>query len=666
MLELSPAEMIKRISKGTPFTATTVSGSFSVYIQDYIPYVCTAIHNGNNLRDSLDKDCLLSDIERRYEEDAFTGDMLLSLPMVIICNDSRYEYDLNRSPDECVKETVFDRKIWDRKLSQTEINKSKHKHSQFYEVLEALLNKIVTIFDSCLVYDIHSYNPDKINRESPLFNIGTHWIDKSVNGKYVEHWKNQLSKIRLPNITPGAAVDDVFFGKGYFAEFISRKFKRVLVLPTEIKKVYCDPKTSTIYPLVFDRLKVSWKKSIVENAMFFCNKETNLIITKKNQLLSFDLDKSIIKLDKALYKIVRRFDLLSNITPQNVEHEKQKYFKSGFKKAPNFRYRQLTINPFEIKGKLYQLPVHSINDINIYNLYKDSIKLFALHCDLLSSIGSKKFFYHSLLCFGEPSENDKSNARFLLHCPSQPTQGDEKKFDAEQAVDYFKQHINQFGFECKVAISNKMVARALVVPSQRKLLIRKSAIYTEKELQALLYHEIGVHMMTTMNAEKQPLKLFRSGLPNNTQTQEGLAIYCEYVSGNLTIDRLKELALRVIAVSLMIKGYDFKQIFSCLHEDYDLSLDKAFYLTTRVVRGGGLTKDYLYLRGLREILSKLNKSEDIKNLFIGKTDIGYLGIINEMVEREMLLPPYYIPKHIENPDTNDVVLNYVTGGLIKT
>ena len=38
----------------------------------------------------------------------------------------------------------------------------------------------------------------------------------------------------------------------------------------------------------------------------------------------------------------------------------------------------------------------------------------------------------------------------------------------------------------------------------------------EKELRALIHHELGVHIVTTVNSEHQILKVFKLGLPGNT------------------------------------------------------------------------------------------------------------------------------------------------------
>ena len=173
-------------------------------------------------------------------------------------------------------------------------------------------------------------------------------------------------------------------------------------------------------------------------------------------------------------------------------------------------------------------------------------------------------------------------------------------------------------------------------------------------------------MVTTMNAIEQPLKIFSIGLPVNTLTQEGLAILSEYYSDSINLDRLRELGLRVLAVRYMTSGKAFSETFNILVEKYKMEPDNAYYLAARVYRGGGFTKDALYLKGLKSILSFMDSGQSIKNLLIGKTSVEYIDTIDELVARKMINPPKYYTKvfkeHEENPSINPI-LQYIFNGL---
>ena len=170
-------------------------------------------------------------------------------------------------------------------------------------------------------------------------------------------------------------------------------------------------------------------------------------------------------------------------------------------------------------------------------------------------------------------------------------------------------------------------------------------------------------MATTINALKQPLRVLKLGLPGNTYTQEGLAILAEYLSGNMNLLCLKQLARRVLTVDMMLKGMPFSSVFNCLQEEYNLSNDNAFSLTTRVFRGGGFTKDYLYLGGFRDMVS-LNRNRDLTPLFTGKASSQFLDTLSELIERNILLPPQFVSKAISSARApSNQVMDYLVNSI---
>ena len=63
----------------------------------------------------------------------------------------------------------------------------------------------------------------------------------------------------------------------------------------------------------------------------------------------------------------------------------------------------------------------------------------------------------------------------------------------------------------------------MVSNSSKSLVLNSNHIFSDNEIKILTHHEIGVHMVTTMNGILHPLKIFSHGFPNNVETQEGLA-----------------------------------------------------------------------------------------------------------------------------------------------
>ena len=661
MQNLSLDEIIANIKQGICFEAS-YNDDFFIKIQEYTPYVCTAIHAGSRMRSDLKDLCLLSENERYYEEDPHTDTFIQSMPLTLIGNDSRYEYDLNRDESSCIYDEAWGKKVWKRELTADERNTSLEKHRNFYKVVRALVGKLEEMYGASVVYDIHSYNY-KRHKVSYLFNIGIENIDIKRYNPQISFWKKELMDIKVKKFSNDVSVNNIFYGRGYLLKFVKEEFNETLVLATEVKKVFMDELTGQPFPLVIQSIAKGLKNAIIKNSQHYINTKSNFDVKRRNSLLHGGLQPELVKLDNDLYRLAKNFEVLGFVNPLNIEQEKKKFFKSKFTVNPEFRYRPLTIDPHVFKSKMYKLDVDQLEDVHIRQVYIDIIRSYTDKVDLLNTLGTENFLYNSLRYFGEPSTQDIANATFLLYCDELPQFENEAFIDSKLVQETFKAEGKRYGFDFKVQEVSHIPSDALVINSKKTLLLKKGAKFTQTRLNALLNHEIGVHMVTTMNAQDQPLKFLSLGLPRNTYTQEGLAIMSELLSGSLSIKRLKELALRVLAVNSLTRGNDFKTTYEWLKDEHKVESEKLFYLVTRVYRGGGFTKDYLYLKGFRKVLEMQDRGVKLDNLFLGKTTHTHLTILNELVDRGILNAPKYKCNSFENRVEMDPILKYLTNSL---
>ncbi|MBU2871460.1 flavohemoglobin expression-modulating QEGLA motif protein [Colwellia sp. E2M01] len=663
MLTLSENECIELINKGECFHATVEHGAFIIKIDEYSPVVCAAIHNGHQLRDDLKKTFLLTNKEQAYEESPYTADLISSFPIVLIGNDSRFEYDLNRARTLSTStKTTKDKPVWKKALTIKQRGVSHAKHDAFYNVVKALITKLELQFKNTIVFDVHSYNYQRINKASPTFNIGSSQIDMERWGAIARKFQLQLNKIDLPNMDAYAATDEVFHGRGYLITHISAHFDNTLVLPIEVKKVFMDETNGELFPLVLEELKAGLKQAISETTAFFMRKYNKQKSARSSDILSSSLAPEIINLDRQLVDLCENVETLNYINPINIASERKKFFSTKNTGSPDFHYKQLNIDPYQFREKLYKLPVSDIMDADIQQLYRHTIDNLANKIDLLTSIGTDDFVYNSLRYYGEPNRQDIANAEFILRAPEIEGEFEESIHDADYAVSYYKEQAAKWNLQCRIEKSAKLVAKAMVNNEKRLLLINKDATFTRSELQGYAFHELGIHMLTTINAKESQLKVFSIGLTGNTHTQEGLAIFSEYCSGNLTLARLKTLALRVIAVKYMLEHGDFTKTYQLLMANYGVSSANAFTLTTRVYRGGGFTKDHLYLKGFRDILN-IRTEANIEDLLVGKTGLLDFSVISEMIERGLINKPTSLfPLEIER-DKPMSILDYLVSSI---
>jgi len=657
MLKLSEQDIIAQINAGILFECEVLDGSFSLKIEAYTPFICTSVHSGHRLRTTLINKCALTEKERLYEEDPFTDQLIQAMPITLMAKDSRYEYDLNRPVANCIYNKAWGKTVWSKRPSNKERQVSVFKHQQFYRVLDALVTAIEKQFGAAMIFDVHSYNHMRRNDETPTFNLGTEQIDLDRWQPVVELALNRLAKLELPNMPVSAKDNAVFYGRGYMISHVNSRFQNTLVLPLEIKKVFMDELSGELYPLVMQALNEQFKQCLVDISAFFSRRFTSKKRAKKADMLAEKIDPAIIKVDRALYQLAKNLETLFYINPLNIASERKLFFKANGNYQPQFRYRQLDIDPYQFREQLYHLPVNTIRDPSIQSLYRDVINGLSEKIGLLVKAGQPEFLYESLKYYGEPSQADELNAQFFLHANNYQEPKNEN-VSTQALIEMMRDAAQQWSMNCKVETNSKLVAKAMVSNQRKTVMIAKDLNISSTEASALVHHELGVHMATTLNAQSQRLKVFSIGLPGNTLTQEGLAILNEYHSGHMTLDRLQDLALRVLAVREMLKRNDFRHTYSYLLEEHCLSQNDAFKLAVRVHRGGGFTKDYLYLSGVSRAF-ELSKQQDIKNLYVGKTGFEYLPIINEMVERQLVTAPTYYPSHLHSRIASSPVLDYL-------
>lgn len=288
---------------------------------------------------------------------------------------------------------------------------------------------------------------------------------------------------------------------------------------------------------------------------------------------------------------------------------------------------------------------------------------------LLASIGTKAFYDHSRSLYGSPTApiadgkrtalelalrldgllSDFDNGGRKLEPPETLSAEDiKRRLDAELPI--------HFGEASpRVDITRNVSAKAAAGRDYIKL--RADAAFSDLDAAQLLQHEALVHIATGKNGAAQPhFPILAEAYPGNARTQEGLAVFAEFISGALDPARFKRLADRVIAIEMAADGADFVDLFTFFRErsPADAPLE-AFESARRVMRGGVLTggapftKDSIYLQGLLEVHNYLRTAvrtgdaSYIRLLFVGKIDLDDLKAMKTLMEEGLLSAPKYMP-----------------------
>ncbi len=372
---------------------------------------------------------------------------------------------------------------------------------------------------------------------------------------------------------------------------------------------------------------------------------------------------NLFQIDQTLDRLVKKIELLNYVNPLNIEQEKQRFFASKYSVNPTFKYRKLNFNAHKLQQKLFKQKIHKIEDEETASFYKEVIYDYSGLIQCIETIGQgRNFYYNVLKCFGTPTEKDVENARFILHFNEDDIDQEMiPVFNAHEAQKYFVEFAKRYDFPFHLKLSTKTTAAAMVQNSTQTMLLKKNHLFSTNQLKVLANHEIGVHLVTTFNGLLQPLKIFHNGFPKNVETQEGLAVFSEYMSGCLTLWRLKELSYRVLAADSLHKGYNFCDTFDLLHVQYKLNREEAFNITLRAHRGGGFTKDYKYLTGLKKIYDYYKKGKDLAVLLSGKVTLEDIHVIErwkkEGLATDITYKNYAFDKNENTRQTIDFILD---------
>ena len=295
------------------------------------------------------------------------------------------------------------------------------------------------------------------------------------------------------------------------------------------------------------------------------------------------------------------------------------------------------------------IPIDQVDDPTVAFILRGKRLEIEKQLTMLEERGTKNFRFVGESLYGVIKKRVLEEAKNILKAyPKRDEQKSKKRFnchefaeEAQKELDYYNAKFPEL--DLSLEIRNDVAG---IMVSKTKLLINNEINLDANRSDALIQHEIGTHILTYCNGKRQPLSQMYEGFEGYDQLQEGLAVIAEYLVGGLTINRMRLLAGRVIAVESMVNESSFIKTFNLLADKYGFSNRIAYYITMRVYRGGGLTKDAVYLAGLIDLMDYLKAGGELEQLYTGKFNITHIDLINELLYRKVLKQPE-LPRFLE-------------------
>lgn len=427
-----------------------------------------------------------------------------------------------------------------------------------------------------------------------------------------------------------------------------------LMIGLEVPVIYRDAQTGEIFPTILRLLHRKLSQAFQQAFFDFAHVQTSQKPDYPQTLGRRAMVKATWNADAELSAVNETFNYLLAVTPVNAEQAFAEFTESKFESEPVFHYRLLAIDPEDLKRRLYSISFERIEDPTMAYILRDKRIELDRQISLMEDRDTPRFLYGSLQLFPPVEDELMQVAEAILGSECAKSADSAEKLDAAEVARRARAEIEYYkniypGMTATVQIRSDIPPGLMV--SQGNLLIGQQTGIPASRMEALLQHEVGTHIVTYFNGRAQPLRQLFSGLPNYEQLQEGLAVLSEYLVGGLNHARLRMLAARVVAVRRMVEGASFIDVFRELHKNHGFAARSSFNISMRVFRGGGLTKDAVYLRGLIELLNYLAEGNEIEPLFVGKMGAEHVSIIRELQWREVLLPAPLAPRYMTFPQT---------------
>jgi uncharacterized protein (TIGR02421 family) len=423
------------------------------------------------------------------------------------------------------------------------------------------------------------------------------------------------------------------------------------VVGVELDPIFRSP-TGTVYPELLRLVATALGPALQRTIFAFAQAKTSSTPAAYQGWGRRWMVRAVPRIDDALGALASKFDFLRGVTPVDGREAWVRFEESGRAEPPSFRYQHLTTDPELLLRELYAVPLERIEDPTLEWIYREKLRELARQLTMLAERNTHRFLPGSLQLYGGVEPELHGLALEILERTSGADENKprEETIDAEAFAGLVRRELDRYrgvhaGFDARAEIRDDVTG---LMVSKDTLLIDRALALSPTRARALIEHEIGTHLLTYFNGRSQGLQIFRSGLAGYEGLQEGLAVLCEHLVGGLTKGRLRMLAARVVAAEQVIRGGAFLDVFELLTQTHGLGRRGAFTTTMRATRGGGLTKDAIYLRGLREVLDYLRGGGDLALLFLGKFALRHLPLVQELLHRGVVRQPRWLPHALDS------------------
>ncbi|HET9957999.1 MAG TPA: tyrosine/phenylalanine carboxypeptidase domain-containing protein [Polyangiaceae bacterium] len=347
--------------------------------------------------------------------------------------------------------------------------------------------------------------------------------------------------------------------------------------------------------------------------------------------------------ERTLLRAERSIRLIDRLIPLEFATERERLLcalTAGQAAEPRFRYAAAPeIARFAVELNLlaeslaqYPEPAH---------FYADRARELALEAELVVAIGSRRFVELAALRYrperlhGKPEidawvdENlSASRAGQSTKYPetAEETQSTERirtddTRDPRSLYNLLLREVGASKWPIRVEVRRELWSVAAA--GEGFVAIRAGALLTEREARRIVRHELMAHAVPRVLAVREGQGIFRVGARDAGEEEEGRALWLEEQGGYWDGARPRVLALRHHAASLVRAGATLNELVDSL-AGLGAALPAALDLSLRVLRGGGLCRELMYVPAYLRVRAEFQRDPRVENVFQrGRASIAF-------------------------------------------
>jgi alpha-L-glutamate ligase-like protein len=336
------------------------------------------------------------------------------------------------------------------------------------------------------------------------------------------------------------------------------------------------------------------------------------------------------KIDKAIFAIDKKLLILKHLIPTNINEQRQLFIESEWTHIPEFEY-DLPTHDFEaMRSDLEKIEVPDIPLGALYVDKKEEVRNKLAFLEAFCEGDSKEVALFSKKIYGDIIPENYEEA--LTTIQKKWNIDKEKEMALSEIRSFLKKFNHIYGIHLRLVEKTTWSRFAM---KGNKLMMRKWAKVSKKELRSIIAHEVEGHYLRKLNGQKQFLEIFSKGSAWYIETDEGIAIYNQSRFLNEKDAKYYGIYERYYFINYAL-NHSYKRFLKKMEEYYANDYSKIFAYTLRLKRGmrsfsdeGIFYKDVVYLNGYMDLQNFLDQGWDLKKLYMWKIKTGDLDVVTE-------------------------------------